>query len=483
MAEMGPSALPSNFENKMVILQNYSKAPIRIIPSTGQQNLTPGDLLIMTLPVGCVLDLRTFALHFKAKTTGDATNMVGFPKYMQSLIDTLDIYVNGQNVQHIARYNQLYNLLQDWKVGYNEKVKKVGSNNDPSVLYSMTEAGVITKKNTYADLTTAGDIVYNTFDQDYVIDDWVGFLGSSQPSIIDTNLFGSIEIQMRLASADVCWVANAGTAGYEISNVYGYIDKLDFKDSRYYAIQESMLNGGGSLSIPYKNYRSYVGSELGATKTTTLRFTESTNSLDKIIFTYFEKNLTDKKLQLGDTSKINFTATNATTLGTGLNAGHYAANYHNYSQALARGDTNLLNTSKMFKRNGLGLEGGSVQFEINSQDMTTPMSVPLQYQETLKAFELNDADAAKINPGINSYIAYERDYYTCAFSTSHINGKSADDTFWLTGRNTQATSMNISVKAISGRAGDPAQKALPVCFTEMSAILQVGAGRQISIIF
>ena len=477
MSEAGPSALPSNFENKMVILQNYSKAPIRIIPSTGQQDLSPGDLLIMTLPVGCVLDLRTFALHFKAKTTGDATNMVGFPKYMQSLIDTLDIYVNGQNVQHIARYNQLYNLLQDWKVGYNEKVKKLGSNNDPSVLFTMDNTGVITKKNTYADLT---DVAYNTFDQDYVIDDWVGFLGSSQPSIIDTNLFGSIEIQMRLAPADVCWVATAGTAGYAISNVYGYIDKLDFKDSRYYAIQESMLNGGGSLSIPYKNYRSYVGSELATTKTTTLRFTESTNSLDKIIFTYFEKDLTDKKLQLGDTSLIGLAAG---LDGAGLVAGKYPAVNHNYSQALARGDTNLLNTSKMFKRNGLGLLGGSVQFEINSQDMTTPMSIPLQYQETLKAFELNDADASKINPGINSYIAYERDYYTCAFSTSHINGKSADDTFWLTGRNTQATSMNISVKAISGRAGDNAQQVLPVCFTEMSAILQVGAGRQISVIF
>ena len=480
MSEAGPSALPSNFENKMVILQNYSKAPIRIIPSTGQQNLSPGDLLIMTLPVGCVLDLRTFALHFKAKTTGDATHMVGFPKYMQSLIDTLDIYVNGQNVQHIARYNHLYSLLQDWKVGYNEKVKKLGSNNDPSVLYKMDEKGVITKKNTYANLTDAGDVVYNTFEQDYVIDDWVGFLGSSQPSIIDTNLFGSIEIQMRLAPADVCWVAGGGTAGYEISNVYGYIDKLDFKDSRYYAIQESMLNGGGSLSIPYKNYRSYVGSELATTKTTTLRFTESTNSLDKIIFTYFERDLTDKKLQLGDTSLI---ADEAGLTGAGLEGGKYPAVNHNYSQALARGDTNLLNTSKMFKRNGLGLLDGSVQFEINSQDMTTPMSIPLQYQETLKAFELNDADATKINPGINSYITYERDYYTCAFSTSHINGKSADDTFWLTGRNTQATSMNISVKAISGRPGDAVQQALPVCFTEMSAILQVGAGRQISVIF
>ncbi len=473
-----PSALPSNFENKMVILQNYSKAPIRIIPSTGQQNLSPGDLLIMTLPVGSVLDLRTFALHFKAKTDGTSSELVGFPKYMQSLIDTLDIYVNGQNVQHIARYNHLYNLLNDWKIGYNEKVKRLGSNNDPSVLWECSDAGVVTKHMTYASHATKTAI--NQFDQDYVIDDWLGLLGSSQPSIIDTNLFGSIEIQIRLAAADVCWIAGAGTAGYEISNVYGYIDKLDFKDSRYYAIQESMLGGGGSLSIPYKNYRSYVGSELATSKTTTLRFTESTNSLDKIIFTYFEKNLTDKTLQLGVVGNVG--AAGALD-GAGLVAGKYPAVLHNYSSALARGDPNLLNTSKLFKRNGLGLAGGSVQFEINSQDMTTPMSVPLQYQETLKAFELNDADAAKINPGINSYIAYEKDYYTCAFSTSHINGKSADDTFWLTGRNTQATSMNVSIKAISGRAGDAAQKALPVCFTEMSAVLQVGAGRQISVIF
>ena len=141
-----------------------------------------------------------------------------------------------------------------------------------------------------------------------------------------------------------------------------------------------------------------------------------------------------------------------------------------------------MNNSKYFIRNGLGLEGGSVQFEINSQDMTTPMSIPLQFQETLKAFELNESDAANINPGINSMIAYEKRFYTSAFSTSHINGKD-DGAYWITGRNTQAVSMNIAVKANQGRTTDPAQSATPLVFCEMSAILNIGQGRQCSVVF
>jgi hypothetical protein len=60
------------------------------------------------LPVGAVLDMRTLAVYFNARTqlngadpatSGTAGNVcvVGFPKYMQSLIQTFKVWVKNKN--------------------------------------------------------------------------------------------------------------------------------------------------------------------------------------------------------------------------------------------------------------------------------------------------------------------------------------------------------------------------------------------------
>ena len=81
--------------------------------------------------------------------------------------------------------------------------------------------------------------------------DWVGFLGSCRPSIIDTNMFGSFEIRMRLAPNNVLW-RNAGAAAvtYQISNLYAYINRIDWKSQDYYSLYDAMLADGQSLNIP-----------------------------------------------------------------------------------------------------------------------------------------------------------------------------------------------------------------------------------------
>ena len=124
---------------------------------------------------------------------------------------------------------------------------------------------------------------------------------------------------------------------------------------------------------------------------------------------------------------------------------------------------------------------GTVQFEINSQDMTPPLTLTQMYHETMKAFEINDSRQATINPSICDLTKYEKDFFVAGFSTSHINALKTD-TVQLTGRNTQSTSMNISVKAVNGRGQNNAQKATSIIFTEMTSYLLVQAGRNISLI-
>jgi hypothetical protein len=128
------------------------------------------------------------------------------------------------------------------------------------------------------------------------------------------------------------------------------------------------------------------------------------------------------------------------------------------------------------------MKGATVQFEINSQDLPTqPLSLVSQYEETLKTFELNADNINKINPGITDLVRYEKDFYCCALSTSHINDKRPD--FLISGKNTQATSMNVAVKVVGGRTADPAQACQPIVITEMSAVLIVKPGRSVQVKF
>jgi hypothetical protein len=483
MSEASP--LPTNFHEKVSVLQNYTKSPVRIIPSSGQQDLKPNDLVVITMPPGSVCDLRTFAIHFDFETSGDGTHMVGMPKYSASIIDTLDIIINGQSIQHFPEYNWWYCAIQDFKKDYNNSIKELNINADPSVFTVMDETGAITKYNTY---TTTGNADVNQYKKSFVINDFIGFLGECQPSILDTNLLGTFEIHIKLAPANILTMTAGGTRDYTIKNLYAFIDKIDFKDERYYSVQESIMSNGGALKIPFKNYRVHKGAALTNTKQSTTRFTESTNSLDKIYLSFIDGDrATAGELQLGDATKI-FTAAAGgdvaginTYLNNELVNGFTPASDFNFTNLLAKGETNLMNNSKWFKRNGLGLKGGSVQFELNSQDMPSfPLNLNMAYDETMKALELNDRPSASINPAIKNMEIYERDMFLCAFSTSHIGDKS--DTTFISGLNTQATSMNVAVKVTQGRATDNNQACTPVVLTEMTSVLLVSSGRQISVL-
>lgn len=508
---MSMSDLPSNFVGKMNVMQNYNKAPIRILPTSGSSPVREGGYIKIALPPGCVLDLRTLNITFWARTlvngTTSTTKLVGLPKWTSSLIQDLDIWVNGRSVQKFPYYGFVYSLLQDYKSNYSAKCKEIGINADPSVFTHMDNSGAIVKWNTYTAHGSSAEI--NGFQNFYCWNDFIGFLGTCQPSIIDTNLLGSVELHIRLAPGSVLFTsANIGTdtPGFELSNIVAYIDKLDFKDDRYYSMMNSILNSQTRLRIPYKNYGVYIGDAISGTATNnakncTMKITESCESLDKIIFTFMDNTAPNGKqpLQLGDTNAI-LSTTALTASGAyaqaditaivgrlaNISSGHTAPALFNYTNLLANNDDKLLNTSVAFKRNGLGMGAalgsqttGTVQFQINSQDITHPLSLIEQHQQTLQAFELNEDDQKQINPCIKNLALYERDFYACALSTQHINNKDSSYTL-VSGLDTQATSMNISVKVSSTRDGHAtAQAALPVIITEMTSHLVVAPGRQI----
>ena len=122
------SELPSNFVRPMNVMQNYHKAPIRVLPITGSSPVSENGYIKFRLPPGSVLDLRTICINFwfRGLVDGaeDAAKLVGMPKYTASLIQDLDIWINGRSVQKLQHYNWVYNLLQNYKSNYMQPSKK-----------------------------------------------------------------------------------------------------------------------------------------------------------------------------------------------------------------------------------------------------------------------------------------------------------------------------------------------------------------------
>ena len=497
------SYLPSNFTAKFTELQNYSKSPLRIIPSSGQGKIRSNGFIKFSLPIA-VLDMRTFSIFFDAKTLIGGIDplvgqLVGFPKFIgQSLIETLDIFVNGRNVQNIPQYGRVYALLQNYKNNYNSQIKKLQTNSDPSIYTSMAETGLVTSYNTY---TVTSSLDANAGKGKYVINDWIGFL-ECQPSILDLNVIGNVEIHIKLASANVLFASGltgAGTANlftesldYELENVVAYVDQIHMRSDRYTETVKGMMESKEAFPILYKNYMVYTGSEMSTTKKNTIKITENTACLNKVIFSCWDNTIPTGKavLQLGDSTKILGTGVlvGAATYNQGdiaaisgrlanVSAGHVPPSQFNFTNLLANGEDKLLNNSLYFKQNGLGI--GTVQLELNSQDVTNPLSLVEQWQQTLQTFELNDNDVLQINPAIRNINVYERDFYCCAFSTEHINNRDDDLGVLLSGRDTMASAMNITVKCEPGRTWHISQAATPVIITEMTSKLLVSGQRQI----
>jgi hypothetical protein len=469
-------ALPGQFISLIEPMQNFRKAPIRIIPNSSPSELRSNGMIKFMLPVGCVLDLRTLAWHFNAKTqlnNGDpatdaaAANVraVGFPKYMQSLIQTLEIWVNNKNVTQINEFGRVYSVLQDFK---KNRDRKLANNVDPSVYTFLDNTGALTvstmrNPNTG---TAAVNTNANRSSGDYIIDEWLGFLSSSSPSIIDTNILGQVEIVIKLHNGNnVLWGAKGdGTAlaaadnlDFIIKESVMFVDKIDFRDNKYYDTIKALVSSEDGMTMAFKNYMYYQGDATTNRKDSTIKITESTQCLDKIIYTYYDNGANAvagrQPLQLG-------------------NDGSFLKNYVDDS-------TTLTNSSIYFRRNGVAV--GTVEFEINSQSVTGPLSVTNQWQQTLQAFELNQAEDLKdINPAMRDLNHYRKDFYVCALSTSHINSPNKS-TVLMSGIDTQATSLNLVVKCTSdpALAADGGQAAVPVIITEFTSILRVTGQRQV----
>jgi hypothetical protein len=147
-------------------------------------------------------------------TGGTGSGFLRFPRLSSSIIDTLNLYINGTLIENITDYGHLYSCLYDLSCAGDQTEKRFLENSDPSILVDIgsTDTTCPTFKATTFGAAGDGKAAHATA-QPFYINNWLGFIGSSSTNVIDSNDCGVIELELRLKSTEILWATNGDPTG------------------------------------------------------------------------------------------------------------------------------------------------------------------------------------------------------------------------------------------------------------------------------
>ena len=291
MADIGtsfPKALSYSIKS---MVGNMSRIGVKMTPdrTTG---IVPNDVITIKLPNSSLVDLRTFNFFYQFSTS--ATTAVAIhPRYASSLIERVSIIINGQTISITPGYALLYNTLMDMEGSSFDQLSKrnVCEFFDPSVRFAKES-----DPSSSADVALSGGSwlesgVTAPSKIDGAITHFLGFCGSTNPSVIDTSSLGDIFIQVQFSTAYVL-PANFNTtalslagASFTLDNVYATCDTISFSSDTYYNALASRLTGEG-LNIGFYEYLNARFASITKSSGANVTWNVSANSLDQLIGTF-----------------------------------------------------------------------------------------------------------------------------------------------------------------------------------------------------
>lgn len=286
----------------------------------------------------------------------------------------------------------------------------------------------------------------------FAIVNWLGFLGSAQPQVLDTNLLGNVRIRITLANTNVLVSSTTAVVGpsYSLANMFFSVDCLSIDDGMYYAMHDQFLAKGGVYEIPFNNFYSFSQAVTSAGDGS-VRFSLSSGSLNHLWATF----------AFGGAASLTCDVASAAT-----------------------GSTTGIGSSQYFLRSACGISG--YQFNINNQYV--PNYRPnrdLAFQLLMNSYGLSQDTLGGINRNIQSLALWRDRYWVASVALDHQVG--SDERF-ISGLNTlgnvaqgfweyQGASLTNNFAGASVSAN-----AVALVFAQTTAVLQVGAGRQINLI-
>ena len=507
---IGPMELPTRMQYRFREINKILKQTVYLVPNNGQADVNAGDTIIVELPQNSVVDFSTFVMDYTGATThagkaaGGSTGYVRtrfFPRNTASIIEQLDVEINGQTRFTLNNYGFVYNTLFDLTAAQDSlNRRKIGENADPSSKYDIS-GGVVLERRGYSNAFGINDAA--TDKENYVIRSWLGLLNPST-SILDTNILGSVVIKIRLAppsclilgaACDATITAvtaatsaennailaavtsdstavTANTANYTLSKVKFTIVRYDLP-SEFYQLEASKLASGAVFKIWFPNYTvQSCTSVLGVNKTGVNRTSISCRSLDWVMGTFRLPTYTTIEAPLN-------------TIPPALAAnGPLGTTVSTWEAQVRAGLRRLFNNSRYFARNGTSIDNCSWQVGMSLYPTRNLMQ---QFEGVLQHFNIqNDQGSGGMYPGIQSLHHFKETFY-CDILSLNCNQSEAD--YVISGLNTQESPLQITwnVNATASAAIDTlipntTDTCIPYLICGYTSCLEVRGGRQITVI-
>jgi hypothetical protein len=260
-------------------LSNVSSNTRQLI-ALGNESAAPNDTVSFNLPEGAIVDLRTLQLKLVGCSTNSSTNagtsFATFPKHIETLIDQITVTVNGQVISQTPNmYGQIFKTLADFGFGRDKAPLRAAAQGQRMGNYA-DEAAELAKGN-----PAVPGFVNN---YNYIISNWLGFLGSAAPPLLFLGALGQVRIDIRFAPASVLYAGGTGapTPTYSINRCYMTLRTLDL-DSLYYDLLAKRM-ADAPLEIPFTNYIATTGN-VGSVNQT-VRLNVSSGCVDMALATF-----------------------------------------------------------------------------------------------------------------------------------------------------------------------------------------------------
>ena len=462
-------ALPKSFMYNLKKLSGgFSKQQIKIMAD--RDKCIPSDICSFRLPIGSILMMDSLQFHSRITTTG--TNVAILPKYTSTLIKRLSVSINGVTAQIINDYNLVYTTYMD--TNYGNLTKRFGENFDSTTRFVD---GAVDGANPV--LLTASNVLSNATahlsNERICINHFLGLLNPST-SVWNTDAMGEVVISIQFENAGVLCGTPETTAvtyndnSFELSQMYLLVESYAFSNDNYYTnlAEQDKLIGFNDYNV--------------------IRFPATTKSAGINVSTYVSASSLDCVVGTalvadGITSvpktMIGYTAND--TGGTVTNIYKYlsdpvAFNGNTGSTRTSKYGDGFFNTVNMLR--DLQFIRTSV-FSINNRQINFAPLNPLEiHQQNLLAlgYENQETGAEGYNPACVSLAHFFKYWGACFQDLSLLN----PDVFFLSGLNTQGASAAINWSATFDSACT--QVIFPILIVKTSRVLEVGAGRQISVI-
>ena len=410
MQGQGSYYLPKNlsyFSNRLV---NFSRQKVRISNTIGaNQVFGPNEVININLPDNCLVDLSTLVLRFRASTAGGAGAAAArLPRHIETLIDSIYVSINGVAIQpSFTQYGQLFKIYADFQGLHDKATIRQVLNNSAATAPAGTDFD-----------TNRECAIYN----------WLGFLGTAQPNVLDTSICGQTSISIRLAPATVVPTIGATAGTYSLNSVVAHMDVLSLDDGVLYGLVQQRLASGNPIMIPFTNIQTVVSS--AGTLPRSVNWSVATQSLDSIVATLFP------------TTNTTQWQANIETAGTFI-----------------RGAAGL--TNSRFTISGISYPSWE-QDRVDS------------FLDTLQALGVAQDTLGATDPGLNSLDRYRDLYY------AHVHNWNFQDDK----ENRLSSGINTMGQALQGtwEVGGATTNVVPVMWLLYTSMLKISAGKVVELV-